>query len=90
MVVARFTVRSVEKTHYDKPVYENGNYVRSEKLEMATIRMSPVYSNDPNDPNKKFWEATPSGDLMLGTINEAAWSQFELGKTYEITFSKVE
>jgi hypothetical protein len=25
------------------------------------VSMTPVYSTDPNHPNKAFWDATPSG-----------------------------
>jgi hypothetical protein len=37
-----------------------------------------------------FWDASPSGGLTLGTINPAAWEQFELGKEYYLDFAKVE
>jgi hypothetical protein len=56
---------------------------------MRTVRMSPVYANnDPNHENSKFWDASPSGGLTLGTINPAAWEQFELGKEYYLDFTK--
>lgn len=28
-------------------------------------RLGAVFSTDPKSPNKKFWEATPSGDLVF-------------------------
>jgi hypothetical protein len=58
---------------------------------MRTVHMSPVYGNgDPNHENTKFWEASPSGGLTLGTINPAAWQQFELGMEYYLDFTPAE
>jgi hypothetical protein len=56
--------------------------------ELRTLKFSPVYgNNDPNHENTKFWQASPSGSIMLGTVNPEAWSKFELGKEYYIDFS---
>lgn len=59
--------------------------------ELRSVVMSPVYANnDPNHENTKFWSATPSGRLELGTINPEAWKQFELGKEYYLDFTPAE
>lgn len=90
-VVARFKVNRVECSIYDKPIYnEQKQYVGSEKQEMRTVLLSPVYSDDPNAVNKKFWDASPSGEIKLGTVNPAAWQEFELDGEYEIVFRKIE
>lgn len=61
---------------------------RYENMEVRTMKFSPVYGNgDPNHENTKFWRATPSGSLELGTVNKEAWEQFELGKEYYLDFS---
>ena len=60
-----------------------------EKVEMRTLEFNPVFSNgDPNHENSKFWEATPSGKITLGTINPAAWQAFDLGEEVYVTFSR--
>lgn len=49
------------------------------------IRMSPVHSG--SEENKAFWKWTPSGSLVLGTINEEAAKQFVPGKEFYIDFT---
>lgn len=89
-VRAKFKVTSVEiQSHLSNtgkrsddgsPVYE--------KVELRTIKMSPVYGNgDPNHENTKFWQYSPSGSLTLGTINPAAWEQFEIDGEYYVDFT---
>lgn len=59
-----------------------------EEVEMRTLKFSPVYGNgDPNHENTKFWAATPSGEVKLGTVKPEAWSQFVLGQEYYLDFS---
>jgi hypothetical protein len=55
---------------------------------MATIKMSPVYSNgDPNHENSKFWAASPGGTFELNCVNEAAVAQLELDGEYYFDIS---
>jgi len=62
----------------------------TENIEMRTVVLSPVYSDDPNHENKKFWNYTPSGSISLGVVNQDAWKHFELGKEYYIEFRKAD
>lgn len=56
--------------------------------EVRTLVFQPVYGNgDPNHENTKFWEASPSGEIRLGVVNQEAWKNFELGKEYYIDFT---
>lgn len=90
MVRAKFKVCKVEITTQsrNKGKDADGKYVY-ENVEMRTIHMNPVYGNrDPNHENTKFWNASPSGELRLGTVNPEAWSQFELDCEYYIDFTK--
>lgn len=93
-VRAKFKVDAIERqTHTTYPKDESGrpDYTRPERNELHTIKMSPVYgNNDPNHENTKFWEASPSGKLELGTVNPAAVAQFELGTEYYIDFTKAD
>lgn len=59
-------------------------------VEKRTLNFTPVYSSNGNDENKRFWDATPSGSLQLGTVNPDAWSQFEVGKEYYLDFTPAE
>ena len=52
------------------------------------VTMQPVYSNDPESENKKFWEATPTGTIELGIKSEAG-AEFEPGAEYYIDFTRV-
>src|ERR1700733_12871561 len=90
-VRAKFLVEKIECSHQTK--YKNGpdgkqDYKQGYPVEMRTVHMRPVFGNgDPNHENTKFWEASPSGGLTLGTINPAAWQQFELGREYYLDFT---
>lgn len=64
------------------------DHSRPELIEMRSLKFSPVYANnDPNHENTKFWNASPSGEIKLGTVNPEAWKQFELGKEYYVDFT---
>lgn len=55
---------------------------------LVTIKMSPV--QDGSEEANRFWAATPSGSLELGTVNEAAAEQFALGQTFYVDFTPTE
>lgn len=75
-VRAKFVVQSVTtQQHWDK---SKGN--------IATIKLLPVTSG--SDENKEFYAATPSGTIELGTVNQAAADQFQLGAEYYVDFHK--
>lgn len=54
-------------------------------VEMQTVKMSPVSGG--SEENKTFWDASPSGSLQLGVINQAAWRHFELDREYYLDFT---
>ena len=56
--------------------------------ELRTIIMFPVFSSEEGSENKKFWDASPSGEIKLGVINQEAWKEFELGAEYYVDFTK--
>lgn len=43
-----------------------------------------------SEENDNFFKWTPSGILDMGTVNEGAASQFEVGKEYYLDFTPVE
>lgn len=57
---------------------------------MKTIKLQPVYSQKEGSENKAFWEASPNGEIRLGTINMQAAAQFELNGEYYIDFTRAE
>lgn len=64
------------------------DYTKPEPIELRSVKLSPVYGNgDPNHENTKFWNASPSGSIELGTVNPGAWEQFEIGKEYYVDFT---
>jgi hypothetical protein len=56
----------------------------------SKVTMSPVYSNDPNSENGKFFKWTPFGSIVMGTINPEAAAQFAPGKEFFVDFTVAE
>lgn len=58
---------------------------------MKTIKLQPVFkSDDPDGENTKFWQASPNGEIRLGTINMDAAAQFEINAEYYIDFTRAD
>jgi hypothetical protein len=81
-VIAKFKVNEITRGMHVK------DYSTGEKVEKQTIKLNPVYSQDPNHENKTFWDATPSGSISLDVINPEAWGEFELGAEMYVTFER--
>ena len=54
------------------------------------VSLSPVYDSDPSSENGKFYQATPWGEIILGTMNPAAAEQFTPGSMFYVDFTKAE
>lgn len=54
------------------------------------VRLIPVYSDDPNHENKRFWDYTPSGEIILRIAKPEAADAFELSAEYYVDFTKAE
>jgi hypothetical protein len=56
----------------------------------SQILMRPDFPKDdnPDHPNKTFWDATPSGSLSMFITNQAAVDVFEAGAVYTLTFER--
>ena len=67
MVRCKFKLNSVthRKEYNGRDVYD--------------AKFNVVYSDDPTSENKRFWDATPSGEFSVSTIKELPW---ELGREY--------
>ena len=52
------------------------------------VKLRAVYSDDPEHENKKFWDATPSGELEMHITNNDAAEFFELGAEYYLDFTR--
>lgn len=53
---------------------------------MGTVHLQPVTSG--SDENKAFYAATPGGKIELGTVNEEALKQFNIGDEFYVDFIK--
>jgi hypothetical protein len=56
--------------------------------ELRTLYFTPVTGG--SNENKEYYDATPSGEFQFGTINRAAWEQFQIGKSYYFTVESAE
>lgn len=81
MIRAKFKVTEITRHMGSKK--EGDAWVPAE---MQTIKAVPVSGG--SEENKRFWDASPSGELRLGVINQAAWSAFELGREYYLDFTE--
>jgi hypothetical protein len=61
-----------------------------EPAEIQTVVMAPVYNPDWEHENKKVWDASPTGEIRLGVINQQVWSAFLLDREYDIDFTLAE
>tara|TARA_R100001143_G_scaffold63314_1_gene69676 strand:- start:3370 stop:3636 length:267 start_codon:yes stop_codon:yes gene_type:complete len=86
-VRAKFQVNAIERVATTK---QNPTTKEYEPSEVVSIRMTPVYSDDPKSENRRFWEASPSGALELCCANPAAVEQFKLGGEYYLDFTPAE
>lgn len=94
-VRAKFKLNRVEITNCQRPQKgPDGAYIKVDGAyqykseEMRTLHFAPVFANnDPKHENSKFWDASPSGELRLGTVNPEAWQQFELDGEYYLDFT---
>lgn len=50
---------------------------------IGSVKLSPVTGG--SDENKAFYEATPSGSIEFGTINEAALRSLPVGAEVYVT-----
>jgi hypothetical protein len=92
MVRAKFKVSSITRTEQTTYPHKTADgkvdYTQPVMKEMHTIKASPVYGNgDPNHENTKFWQASPSGSIELGTVNADAVKQFRLGGELYVDFT---
>jgi hypothetical protein len=54
------------------------------------VKLSPVYSADPEHENKAFWDATPSGEVTMYINNPVAFKFFMdhgLGSEFYVDFT---
>lgn len=89
-VRARFKVREIVSSMGSRRGPDVDGRPHFVPCEMRTVVLDPVYSTNLEDENHKFWDATPTGEIRLGTINAEAWKYFELGSEYYIDFTKAE
>lgn len=54
---------------------------------IGTVKLSPVYSNDPESENAKFFKWTPSGRIELGVIRQETLERFPLGHEFYVDFT---
>jgi hypothetical protein len=85
-MVCKFRCDSIGQFAYNRSEQVDGKWVNVPQI-LYTVKMSPVYSADPESENKKFWDATPQGSFEMGAITD---SSFEVGKSYLITVTKAE
>lgn len=90
-VKAKFKFVRYEASAYKRKKDEKGAWVPEnlETVELKTLMFQPVYGNgDPNHENTKFFNATPVGEIKLGTVNPEAAAYFKLDSEYILTFEE--
>ncbi|MFN0145103.1 MAG: hypothetical protein ACKVT1_01220 [Dehalococcoidia bacterium] len=54
----------------------------------GTVILQPVIGDSPE--NKEFFKWTPSGEIKVGTINQAAFDGFVMGAQFYVDFTPAE
>lgn len=77
MVRAKFYITTIAPSHGGKG---------------GQISLTPVYSNNPEHPNRKFWEATPTGKVDVYITKQEAFDYFatQMGKEFYVDFTAVD
>lgn len=52
---------------------------------LKTVQLQPVISG--SEENKQFFKYTPSGQISLGVLNEAAAEQFAVDQEFYVDFT---
>lgn len=74
-VRAKFKVDSITtRAHWQR---DKGN--------IGVVKLVPVMGD--SEENKRFYDASPSGSIELGTINAQALAQFEIGQEFYVDFT---
>ena len=92
MVRARFKLNSITiDQHAHRPRNSDGTLdydpKKIEMVEQRTFNFTPVQDGSPEA--QAFWDASPSGSLQLGVINEEAWAFWKIGHEYYLDFTPV-
>lgn len=100
----RSVVRNYKSIPKKQPMPTNYNKVRA-KFRVDTVRpdtygtthtvkLSSVYSSDPNSENKLFWDATPAGEISLSLVGNNVQGNtiqyFKEGVEYYVDFIKAD
>lgn len=88
MVRAKFKVDKIERILGTVPKVGEDGKSTWVPGEVRSVILSPVYGNgDPAHENTKFWQASPSGQIVIGCANLQAAEAFELGAEYYVDFT---
>lgn len=75
-VRAKFKVQSItQSAHWD----------RSKGGSLYTVQLNPVTSG--SDENKRFFEATPGGEIKLSVVSEEVGKRFPIGAEFYVDFT---
>lgn len=88
-VTAKFKVSKIEIEPGESKV-EKDAFGKDKKvtLPLAKVTLRPVVSSDPTHENSQFYKYTPSGEIVLATVNSSAAAAFEIGGEYYVTFTR--
>lgn len=76
------SVRAKFKVHNATPFHD-----ATGKPSGFKVAMSPVCDSNPESENAKFYQATPWGEIVLGTVNPAVAEQFTPGAEFYVDFT---
>lgn len=85
-VRAKFKVMKIESSQTRRQKDPKGTWSQENTFdaEFRTIILLPVSGG--SEENRMFWDAPPSGEIRLGTVNPEAWQAFVLGGEYYVDF----
>lgn len=61
--------------------------VTAVNTDTGTVTFHPVYSDDPNSENAKFFVATPNGEITMRLVRDGVLANFRPGEAFYVDFT---
>lgn len=82
---ARMWCSAVDK--FGNPGHEKDRGTVNGAQTVERVHLQAIFSQDPNDPNKTYADASPTASFDIHIVNPKAWGCFQPGHIYDVSFT---